>query len=84
MDKYPKLFDDFEYNTKKTFPHSPIILAVCSPYQQNIGNILILQLLLECRVGRINTVDSKGTVFCILMSSYSLEIPNTFQQHTVN
>ena len=44
----------------KGFPLSPIILAVCSPYQEDIGNNLILQLLLEHDIGGIDINDSQG------------------------
>ena len=43
------------------FPPSLIILAICSPHQQDIGNNVILQLLLEHKIGNINMSDSKGT-----------------------
>ena len=52
-------------NTEE-FPPSLIILAVCSPqapHQQEIGNNLVLQLLLEHKISNIDMSDSKGTYF---------------------
>ena len=42
------------------FPQSPIILAICSPYQRKIGNDMILRLLLEHKIENINMSESKG------------------------
>ena len=66
MGNYAEAFEDVEVtkNNSEGFPPSPIILAVCSPYQQEIGNHMILDLLLEHRIGNVDTSDSKGT-YCI-------------------
>lgn len=50
-------------STTEEFPPSLIILAVCSPHQQQIGNNLIVQLLLEHEIGDIDMSDNKGTNF---------------------
>ena len=50
-------------STTEEFPPSLIILAICSPHQQEIGNNLILQLLLEHEIGDINMSNNKGTNF---------------------
>ena len=61
------MFDDIKVDKEsiEKFPSSPIILAVCSPYQQKIGNNLILQLLLEHNIEFIDMSDSKGIIVII-------------------
>ena len=59
---YAEAFDGVEVtkNNPEGFPPSLIILAVCSPYQQEIGNHVILDFLLEHNIGDVNMSDSKG------------------------
>ena len=56
-------------NNTEEFPPSLIILAVCSPHQQEIGNNLILQLLLEHKIGNIDMSDSKGILYTHILLS---------------
>lgn len=61
-----EVFDDVKVAHKniEEFPLSPIILATCSPHQPEIGNNLILDLLLKYNIGDVDMRDNKGT--CIV------------------
>ncbi|XP_065890153.1 E3 ubiquitin-protein ligase HACE1-like [Dysidea avara] len=62
LEHYPELLSSSSntHSTAVGFPPSLIMLAVCSPYQQEVGNSVILDVLLEQQVGTINVRDSKG------------------------
>ena len=43
------------------------MLAVCSPYQQDVGNSVILDVLLEQQVDTIDVRDGKGTYVLVCL-----------------
>jgi len=43
------------------------MLAVCSPYQQEVGNSVVLDVLLEQQADIINARDGKGIYPCRIL-----------------